>query len=62
LRPFCYALAVARTVELPNVRRQLQRDAIETRSMTSAEITRYMTNEIAKWTPVAKRVVQQSER
>jgi tripartite-type tricarboxylate transporter receptor subunit TctC len=54
--------AVTRTMELPNVRRQLQRDAIETRSMTSEEITRYMTSEIAKWGPVAKRIVQQSER
>jgi tripartite-type tricarboxylate transporter receptor subunit TctC len=54
--------AVARTMELPHVRKQLERDAIETRPMTSEEITRYMTSEIAKWAPVAKRIVQQSER
>ncbi|MGH8515442.1 MAG: hypothetical protein ACREV8_16175, partial [Gammaproteobacteria bacterium] len=54
--------AVARTMELPQVRKQLERDAIETRPMTSEEITRYMTSEIAKWGPVAKRIVQQSER
>ena len=49
--------AVARMLELPDVRRRLERDAVETRAMTSDEFTRFVASEIAKWTPVAKRVM-----
>lgn len=47
-------------VELPEVRKKLDRDAIETRIMSPEEITRYMASETEKWAPVAKRVVQQN--
>jgi len=50
--------AVARMLELPEVRRRLERDAVETRAMTSEEFTQFVAGEIAKWTPVAKRVMQ----
>ena len=49
--------AVARMLELPDVRRRLERDAVETRTMTSDEFKRFVVSEIAKWTQVAKRVM-----
>jgi tripartite-type tricarboxylate transporter receptor subunit TctC len=52
--------AVAKIMELPEVRKRLDRDAIETKPMTPDEITAYMGSEIEKWGPVAKRVVQQN--
>jgi tripartite-type tricarboxylate transporter receptor subunit TctC len=50
--------AVAKVLDLPTVRQRFARDAIEAHAMTPEEITRYMASEIAKWGPVAKRVVQ----
>jgi len=49
--------AVAKMLELPDVRKRLDRDAIETRVMTSDEFTAFMASEIDKWTPVARRVI-----
>ncbi len=49
--------AVAQMLELPDVRKRLDRDAVETRAMTSDEFTAFVASEIAKWTPVAKRVM-----
>ena len=45
-------------LERPEVRKRLERDAIETHAMTSEEFTQFVAGEIAKWTPVAKRVMQ----
>jgi tripartite-type tricarboxylate transporter receptor subunit TctC len=50
--------AMARMLELPEVRRKFARDAIEAKAMTPEEITRYMLSETDKWAPIAKRVVQ----
>jgi tripartite-type tricarboxylate transporter receptor subunit TctC len=49
--------AVARMLELPDVRSRLDRDAIETRAMSSEELTAFVASEIAKWAPVAKQVM-----
>jgi tripartite-type tricarboxylate transporter receptor subunit TctC len=49
---------VATMLERPEVRKRLERDSIETRAMTSEEFTQFVAGEIAKWTPVAKRVMQ----
>src|SRR5712692_6275719 len=46
--------AVARMLQLPEVRKRLDRDAIETRAMTPEEFTIFVASEIAKWAPVAK--------
>jgi len=40
------------------VRKRLDRDSIETQAMSSEEFTQFVAGEIAKWTPVAKRVMQ----
>jgi Uncharacterized protein conserved in bacteria len=49
--------AVAKMLELPDVRKRLDRDAVETRVMTSDEFTTFMASEIDRWTPVARRVM-----
>jgi tripartite-type tricarboxylate transporter receptor subunit TctC len=49
--------AVAKMLELPDVRKRLDRDAVETRLMTSDEFTTFMASEIDRWTPVARRVM-----
>jgi tripartite-type tricarboxylate transporter receptor subunit TctC len=49
--------AVAKMLELPDVRKRLARDAIETRVMTSEEFTAFLAGEIARWAPIAKRVM-----
>jgi tripartite-type tricarboxylate transporter receptor subunit TctC len=50
--------AVARMLELSEVRRRLDRDAVETRVMSPDEFTQFVAGEIDKWAPVAKRVMQ----
>jgi tripartite-type tricarboxylate transporter receptor subunit TctC len=52
--------AVATMLERPEVRKRLDRDAIEVRPMTSEEITQYMVSETDKWAPIAKRIVQKN--
>jgi tripartite-type tricarboxylate transporter receptor subunit TctC len=49
--------AVAEMLGLPDVRKRLDRDAVETRVMTSHEFTAFVAGEIDKWTPVARRVM-----
>jgi tripartite-type tricarboxylate transporter receptor subunit TctC len=49
---------VATMLERPEVRRRLDRDAVETRVMSSEEFTKFVASEIDKWAPVAKRVMQ----
>lgn len=50
--------AVAASFDLPQVQRQLAQDAVETRRMTPAEVTRFMQAEIDKWGPVARRAIE----
>ena len=49
---------VATMLERPEVRKRLDRDSIETQVMSPEEFTQFVAGEIAKWTPVAKRVMQ----
>jgi len=50
--------AVAASFDLPQVRRQLAQDAVETKRMSPADVTRFVQAEIDKWGPVARRVVE----
>jgi tripartite-type tricarboxylate transporter receptor subunit TctC len=52
--------AVAAMLARPEVRKRLDRDAIEVRPMTSDEITQYMISETEKWAPIAKRIGQKN--
>ena len=49
--------AVAAMLDLPDVKKRLDRDAIETRAMSPEEFTRFVVGEIDRWGPVAKRVM-----
>jgi tripartite-type tricarboxylate transporter receptor subunit TctC len=49
--------AVAAMLELPDVKKRLDRDAIETQVMSPEQFTRFVAGEIDKWAPVAKRVM-----
>src|SRR5215467_9426820 len=49
--------AVAKMLALPDVRKRLDRDAVETRVMTSDQFTAFMASEIDKWTPIARRLI-----
>jgi tripartite-type tricarboxylate transporter receptor subunit TctC len=50
--------AVGNILELPDMRKRLARDAIETRSMTPEQYTKFVASEIDKWGPLAKRIGQ----
>lgn len=50
--------AVAKMLEHPDVRKRLDRDAVETKAMSSEEFTQFVASEIAKWAPIAKRVMR----
>jgi tripartite-type tricarboxylate transporter receptor subunit TctC len=47
--------AVAQSLELPQVKKQLAQDAVETKAMAPEELGRFVQSEIAKWGPIARR-------
>jgi tripartite-type tricarboxylate transporter receptor subunit TctC len=49
--------AVAAMLDHPDVRKRLARDAVETKAMSPQEFTQFLAAEIAKWAPVARRVM-----
>jgi tripartite-type tricarboxylate transporter receptor subunit TctC len=49
--------AVSASFDLPQIRKQLAQDAVETKVMTPADVTAFMQAEIDKWGPVAERAV-----
>ena len=50
--------AVAEMLQQGEVRKRLERDAIETRAMSPEEFTAFVASEIEKWTPIANRVMK----
>ena len=40
------------------MRKRMERDPIETRVRTSEEFTQFVASEIAKWAPIARRVMK----
>jgi tripartite-type tricarboxylate transporter receptor subunit TctC len=48
--------AVVASFDLPPIKAQLAKDAVETRAMAPDELSRFMQSEVAKWGPVARRV------
>ena len=44
--------------QMPEVRKRLAADGIETRTMTPAEYTSFIASEVTKWSPIAKRKAQ----
>jgi tripartite-type tricarboxylate transporter receptor subunit TctC len=49
--------SVAQMLQRPDIRQRLDRDAIETQTMTPEQFTQFVAGEIDKWGPIAKRVM-----
>ncbi len=45
---------VNKAMELPSVQKQLAQEWVQTKAMTSAEFTQFMTDEVNKWVPAVK--------
>jgi tripartite-type tricarboxylate transporter receptor subunit TctC len=50
--------AVAEVLELPDVKKKLDEDAIEREPMAPEQVTRFFAAEIAKWGPIARKFVR----
>ena len=48
--------AVNKAMDVPEVRKHLENEMVQTRAMTPAEATEFMQTEVNKWAPVARRV------
>jgi tripartite-type tricarboxylate transporter receptor subunit TctC len=54
---------IVKAMERPQVKRQIEQDAIETRAMSpAAELTRFMRSEIDRWTPMIREMLAAKER
>ena len=53
---------VVKAMERPQVKRQIEQDAIETRPMTAAEVTQFSQREIDRWTPLIKKMMATKEQ
>jgi len=53
---------VVRALDRPQVKKQIEQDAIETRAMTAAEVTRFSQSEIDRWTPLIKKMMTTKEQ
>jgi tripartite-type tricarboxylate transporter receptor subunit TctC len=53
---------VVNALDRPQVKRQIEQDAIETKAMTPAELTHFMQSEIDRWTPMIKGMLGAKER
>jgi tripartite-type tricarboxylate transporter receptor subunit TctC len=54
--------AVVNAMDRPQVKAEIERDAIETRPMTAAEVTQFSQAEIDRWTPLIKRMMAGQDR
>jgi tripartite-type tricarboxylate transporter receptor subunit TctC len=52
---------VVKAMDRPQVKRQIEQDAIETRPMTAAEVTQFSQSEIDRWTPLIKKMMAAKE-
>ena len=48
---------INRSLDLPQVRKQLEQEEVRTQAMTPAEVTAFLQSEIAKWVPVVARAI-----
>ena len=46
--------AVVKAMDRPQVKKEIEQDAIEARPMTAAQVTRFSQSEIDRWTPLIK--------
>jgi tripartite-type tricarboxylate transporter receptor subunit TctC len=53
---------VLEAADRPQVKRQIEHDAIETKAMSPSELTEFMQSEIERWTPMIKAMLAAKER
>jgi tripartite-type tricarboxylate transporter receptor subunit TctC len=53
---------VVKAMDRPQLRKAIERDAIETKPMTAAEVTQFSQAEIDRWTPLIKRMMTIQQR
>jgi tripartite-type tricarboxylate transporter receptor subunit TctC len=53
---------IVKAMDRPQVKRQIEQDAVETAAMTPAELTRFMQSEIDRWTPMIREMLAAKER
>jgi tripartite-type tricarboxylate transporter receptor subunit TctC len=53
---------IVKAMDRPQVRRQIEQDAIESRAMSPAELTDFLRSEIDRWTPMIRDMLAARER
>jgi tripartite-type tricarboxylate transporter receptor subunit TctC len=53
---------VVKATDRPQVKRQIEQDAIETRPMTAVEVTQFSQSEIDRWTPLIRKMMAGKEQ
>jgi tripartite-type tricarboxylate transporter receptor subunit TctC len=53
---------IVKATARPQVKRQIEQDAVEVRAMTPAELARFMQSEIDRWTPMIRGLLGAKER
>jgi tripartite-type tricarboxylate transporter receptor subunit TctC len=53
---------IVKAMDRPQVRRQIEQDAIESRAMSPAELTDFLRSEIDRWTPMIRDMLSTKER
>jgi len=48
---------IAKAMEQPQIKRQIDQEAIEVKPMSPTEVTQFMQSEIARWTPMIKQIL-----
>jgi tripartite-type tricarboxylate transporter receptor subunit TctC len=48
--------AVNKAMDLPEVRKHLEKGMVQTKAMSPDEATRFMQSEVSRWAPVARRI------
>jgi len=49
---------VNKAMTVPEVRKHLETEMVQTKAMTPTEMTAFMQGEVNKWVPVARRVAE----
>jgi tripartite-type tricarboxylate transporter receptor subunit TctC len=50
---------VVQAMDRPQLRKQIEQDAVETRAMTPAQVTQFSQSEIDRWAPLIKRMMSE---
>jgi len=48
---------VVKAMDRPEIKRQVEQDAVEVKAMTPAEVTQFSQSEIDRWAPLIKRIM-----